>query len=61
MRLDGSPERVLRAGESFYEGPGDRHMVSANASPTEQARFLAYFICDRDIAQLSVPIRPERR
>jgi quercetin dioxygenase-like cupin family protein len=55
MRVNVEPEVIYRAGDTFYEGPGDVHSTSANASATEPARFLAYFTCDRDVAQLSVP------
>lgn len=50
----GEPEAVYRAGESFYEAPNGIHEISANASSTEPAKFLAYFVCDRDTS-LSVP------
>jgi quercetin dioxygenase-like cupin family protein len=55
MRVNAEPEVVYRAGDTFYEGPGDVHRTSANASATEPARFLAYFMCDKDVAQLSTP------
>lgn len=55
MRVGDGPEVVYRAGDTFYETAGDVHRTSANASATEPARFLAYFTCDRDVAQLSVP------
>ena len=55
MRVNDAPEVIYRTGDTFYEGPGDTHRTSANASATEPARFLAYFMCDREIAQLSVP------
>jgi quercetin dioxygenase-like cupin family protein len=58
-RVGDGPERVLRVGESFYEGPGDRHLVSANASATERARFLATFVCDRTVDRLSIPLPKE--
>jgi glucose/arabinose dehydrogenase/quercetin dioxygenase-like cupin family protein len=48
MQLLGQPERVYRAGESFVETPNDVHAVSANASDTAPARFLAFFTCDRE-------------
>lgn len=57
MQLKGQPERVVRAGESFYESPDDVHAVSANASATAPARFLAYFTCDHDTPH-SVPVPP---
>ena len=55
MRVNDAPEVIYRTGDTFYEGPGDIHRTSANASATEPARFLAYFMCDREVAQLSVP------
>jgi len=47
-QLQGQPEMIYKAGETFYEAPNGVHLVSANASATEAARLLAYFICDRD-------------
>lgn len=44
----GRPERMVKAGETFYEDPGAIHAVSANASNSQPAKFLAYFVCDRD-------------
>ena len=58
MKLDGQPERVVRAGESFYETPADIHSVSANASASAPARFLAYFTCDHATPH-SVPVPPK--
>jgi quercetin dioxygenase-like cupin family protein len=46
MQVKGGTEAVYRAGDSFYEEPNGIHMVSKNASATEPATFLAYFICD---------------
>ena len=64
MRVNDAPEVIYRSGDTFYEGPGDIHRTSANASATEPARFLAYFMCDREVTQLSVPTpspKDERR
>jgi len=47
-QVQGEPEAVYRAGGTFYEAPNSVHLVSANASPTEPTRFLAYFTCDHD-------------
>ena len=44
--VDDGPEQVYKAGESFFETPGQRHRVSANASATEPARLLAIFVVD---------------
>jgi len=46
--VQGKPKMIYEAGQSFYEAPNAVHLVSANASTTKPARFLAYFICDRD-------------
>src|SRR5437764_9756112 len=48
MRVGGSPEAVYKAGDTFYEDANGQHLVSANASTTAKARFLAYFTCDHD-------------
>ena len=47
-RVQGEPEALYRAGESFYEAPNAAHLVSANASDRDPVRFLAYFTCDHD-------------
>jgi quercetin dioxygenase-like cupin family protein len=47
-RVAGESETVFKAGESFYEAPNSVHAVSANASSTEPAKLLAYFVCDHD-------------
>jgi len=47
-RVKGEPEAIYKAGEAFYEAPHGVHVVSANASPTEAATFIAYFVCDHD-------------
>jgi quercetin dioxygenase-like cupin family protein len=47
-QVKGEPERTYKAGESFYEAPNGLHQVSANASQQERAKFIAYFVCDRE-------------
>ena len=44
MQVEGGELRTLGPGQTFYEAPDDVHMVSANASGTEPARFLVYMI-----------------
>jgi quercetin dioxygenase-like cupin family protein len=39
--VDDQPPRVLKAGETFFEDPGNVHAVSGNASKTAPARILA--------------------
>lgn len=46
IRVQGDTERTIRVGQAFYEPPMALHLVSANASATEPARFLAVFTCD---------------
>lgn len=55
MQVKGEPEAIYKVGQSFYEAPNGVHAVSANASKTERARFLAYFTCDHD-TPLTVPV-----
>ena len=47
-KVKGQAENVLKAGESFSEAANSIHEISANASQTEPAVFLAYFVCDHD-------------
>jgi len=55
MQTRGGPAAVYKAGGTFYEAPDSVHLVSANASTKKPARFLAYFVCDRE-TELSVPV-----
>ena len=43
-QISGEPARVYKAGESFFEPPGVRHLVSENASDLEPAELLAVFV-----------------
>ena len=45
-QVNDGPEKVYRAGENWFEQPGDHHRVSANASNTESAKLLAVFVVD---------------
>ncbi|QEY63159.1 cupin domain-containing protein [Metapseudomonas lalkuanensis] len=55
--VNGSPEKVYKAGENFVEEPGSFHGVSANASDTEPARLLAVFVLDSNEKELVTPAR----
>lgn len=44
MQVAGGKEMTLGVGEHFYETPSDIHTVSRNASDTEPATILVYFI-----------------
>ena len=60
MQLQGREEQVFRAGDTFFESPADVHAVSANASQEEPARFLAYFVCDRE-TPLTLPATEDKK
>ena len=44
MQLKGQPAVTLKAGQTFYEGPTDVHLVGRNASNTEPARFVVVLL-----------------
>jgi quercetin dioxygenase-like cupin family protein len=46
------PARVYKAGESFFEPPGSRHLISENANAKEPASLLAIWVAD-DGAELT--------
>ena len=54
-KVDHEPDRVYRAGETWFEKPGVHHQVSVNASDTEPARLLAVLIVDAADEQLTIP------
>ena len=47
MQLKGGQPVTLTAGQSFYEGPDDVHVVDRNASATQPAKFLVVLIKDK--------------
>jgi quercetin dioxygenase-like cupin family protein len=55
-QVNDGPVTTYRAGESWSENPGDRHLVSANASDTEPARLLAVFVVDTNEKELVLPM-----
>jgi quercetin dioxygenase-like cupin family protein len=44
MQLKGQPAVTLEAGQTFYEGPTDVHVVGRNASDTKPARFVVVLL-----------------
>ena len=56
MAVRGGKEVTLGPGQTFYESPDDVHSVSRNASTTKPARFLVFFVKDKD-KPLSTPAR----
>jgi quercetin dioxygenase-like cupin family protein len=56
MQVKGGQEVTLTPGQSFYEGPGDVHVVDRNASSTQPAKFLVVLIKDKG-APAVVPVQ----
>ena len=44
MQVRGGSAVTLKAGQTFYEGPTDVHVVGRNASNTEPARFVVVLL-----------------
>ena len=58
MQVKGGKEVTLTPGQTFYEGPDDVHVVGRNASNSKPAKFVVFFIKDKD-APLLVPVSAE--
>lgn len=56
MQVQGGEAKTLTAGQTFYENPDDIHTVANNASDTEPAKILVFFIKDSD-APASIPVQ----
>jgi quercetin dioxygenase-like cupin family protein len=54
MQVRGGKEVTLTPGQTFYEGPNDVHVVGRNASQTNPAKFVAFFVKDKG-APILVP------
>jgi quercetin dioxygenase-like cupin family protein len=50
MQVEGGEPQTLGPGEIFYETPDDVHSVSRNASDTESATILVFFLKKRGAA-----------
>lgn len=50
MAVEGGETKTLGPGEVFYESPADIHSVSMNASETEPARILVFFLKEKGTA-----------
>src|SRR5690242_2207007 len=48
MQVRGGKEVTLTPGQTFYEGPDDVHVVGRNASKTEPAKFVVFFVKDKN-------------
>lgn len=56
MQVRGRPAVKLGKGQTFFEGPNDVHVVGKNASNTEPAKFIAFFVKDKGVP----PVLPAR-
>ena len=56
MQVKGGKEVTLKPGDTFYEGPDDIHTVGRNASTTEPAKFVVFFVKDKG-APILVPVK----
>jgi len=54
MQVKGGQPVTLTAGQTFYEGPDDVHVVGKNASKTARARFVVFLVKDKG-APILVP------
>jgi len=48
MQVRGGKEVTLTPGQTFYEGPNDVHVVGRNASKTEPAKFVVFFVKNKN-------------
>jgi len=55
MQVKGGKEVTLEPGQTFYEGPDDIHVVGKNASTTKPAKFVVFFVKNKD-APVVVPV-----
>ena len=56
MQVKGKAPITLGAGETFYEGPDDVHLVARNASHSLPAKFLVFFVKDKG-ASIKLPAK----
>ena len=55
MQVKGGKQVTLTAGQAFYEGPDDVHLVGRNASKTKPAKFVVFLVKDKG-APVLVPV-----
>jgi quercetin dioxygenase-like cupin family protein len=56
MQVKGGKEVTLTPGQTFYEGPDDVHVIGRNASKTQPAKFVVFFVKDKG-APILVPVK----
>ena len=47
MQVKDGEAVTLKAGETFYEGPNDVHVVGRNASQTTPAKFVVFLVKEK--------------
>jgi quercetin dioxygenase-like cupin family protein len=47
MQVRGGKETTVSAGQTFYEGPDDVHVVGRNASELKPAKFIVFLVKDK--------------
>ena len=45
--IDGQPNRILNAGETFYEPPTAVHSVSRNPSADKRTKIIVFMVADQ--------------
>ena len=55
MQVKGGAPVTLHPGQTFYEGPGDVHVVGRNASTTAPAKFVVFMVKDKG-APILIPV-----
>jgi len=53
MQVKGGKEVTLTPGQTFYEGPNDVHVVGRNASTTKPAKFVVFFVKNKNAPVLT--------
>ena len=56
MQVAGGEAVTLGPGQTFYESPDDIHLVSKNASDSQPAKFLVFFVKEKGAPQV-VPVQ----
>jgi quercetin dioxygenase-like cupin family protein len=56
MQVRGEKQVTLTPGQTFYEGPGDVHIVGRNASKTKPAKFVVFLVKNKG-APILIPAK----
>ena len=49
MQVKGGPQVTLTAGQTFYEGPDDIHIVGYNASRAQPAKMVVFLVKNKSV------------